>query len=260
MRFHNNLLGYSSIRLPFWLFAVPVVFPKVVVWFEHRVHFHVQGRKRWEHAIVVVALTDCVVLERDPVGTPVLKADRLDWGKTVEGTSLEVNHWFVVRRGAFWEDKDRGTVALLVFLLTLLDCLAYGYFFFLCPCSLKEHAINGFCNASNTWITLNRNFADKTWEEVCQDNDDIHPAHMVANDSSDTVPLWLPLRSQILLKATILHILKIDPHKAANEGLHSAAEIGHAPYHFLSELPRLLFDPNHKDWDPNCIDHKIDHA
>ena len=212
---NNNLLGGPGIRLPFRLLSVPMVVPKEFIWLENWVHFHVQRRECWHHAVEIMALTNRVILERNSVKTPVLQSDWLDARKSVKWPPLEFNHRLVIRRGSFWENQDWRSVALLIFLLTSLDGLSNGDLFFLSACSLKENAINGLCNWSNTRIAFDRFLADKTWEEISKCYDNIHPANMVANNCSHSIPLRLESRTKKLLIFTFFNILKVDPDKTS---------------------------------------------
>lgn len=86
------MFGYSSICFPFGLLTVPVMLPEVVVGFEHWIHFHVQCCEYGQQAKVIVALPHGVVLERDAISRPILKADGLNAGEAVEGATFEVYH------------------------------------------------------------------------------------------------------------------------------------------------------------------------
>jgi len=251
---HNNLLGGPGIRLPFWLFSVPMVVPKEFIWLENWVNFHVQRRECWHHAVEIMTLANRVILERDSVKTPVLQSDWLDAGKSVKWPPLEFNHRLVIRRGSFWENQDWRSVALLVFLLTSLDGLSNGDLFFLCACSLKENAINGLRNWSNTRIAFDRNLTDKTWEEISKCYENIHPANMVANDCSHSIPLRLESGTKILLIFTFLNILKVDPDKASQQSLSPAADKAHAPDHKHSEWTNFILDADHEHAHPYCVE------
>lgn len=104
MAINNDLSDSTSIGFPFLLLAVPVVLPEVLVRFENRVDLHVQSSKVGQHAEVVVGLTQSVILERDSVQRPILQANGLHAAQPTEWPAFELNHRFVVRGGALWED------------------------------------------------------------------------------------------------------------------------------------------------------------